>query len=161
MMTVDKAIEVLTEARKTVGGDAPILMADELPVVSFPLGEDCVYVCDVPDEPDDEGATAPEPCFEVTWDYDTGRCGVAQVNVSDSNGRPLFECSIPGKTLFKGDERAAQTALESAKRDLHRLWEQSADPCVVGPLRDYITVLHGALAKYTGPRAEQPISAGR
>jgi hypothetical protein len=56
-MTVNEAIEALTRARDEVGGDAPLLMADGLHVVDFPLvGDGCVYVCDVPQPEDDEEA---------------------------------------------------------------------------------------------------------
>jgi hypothetical protein len=47
-MTIHEAIVALTKARKELGGDALLLMADGLQVVDFPLGDDCVYVSDVP-----------------------------------------------------------------------------------------------------------------
>jgi hypothetical protein len=47
-MTIDQAIRALTEARDKVGGDAPLLMADGLHVVKFPVGDACAYVCDLP-----------------------------------------------------------------------------------------------------------------
>jgi hypothetical protein len=53
-MTVSEAITALEDARSKLGADAPLLMADGLHVVRFPLGSDgCVYVCDVP-QPDHE-----------------------------------------------------------------------------------------------------------
>jgi hypothetical protein len=48
-MTIDEAIAALTEAKAEVGREAPLLMADGLPVVSFPVGDGAVYVCDLPE----------------------------------------------------------------------------------------------------------------
>ena len=63
-MTVNEAIRALTEARDKVGGDAPLLMADGLHVVSLldghhpgyiaGEGPPCVYVCDSPQPGSDE-----------------------------------------------------------------------------------------------------------
>jgi hypothetical protein len=54
-MNLDEAIEALTKARAEVGGDAPLLMADGLHVVSFQTGDDgAVYVCDLPQPGDEE-----------------------------------------------------------------------------------------------------------
>jgi hypothetical protein len=60
-MTIDEAIEALTEARDRVGGDAPLLMADGLHVVRLDVADDstlvygpCVYVCDLPQPGDDD-----------------------------------------------------------------------------------------------------------
>jgi hypothetical protein len=59
-MNLDEAIAVLTKARTKVGGDAPLLMADGLHVVSFPTGDDgAVYVCDLPQPGDDDETICP------------------------------------------------------------------------------------------------------
>jgi hypothetical protein len=94
---------------------------------------------------------------EVNWDYDTGTCGLARVTVTGPRGGPRFECSIPGKQLFTGDERGARIALESAGAQLCRFEQEGADRCLLDTLRDYIAVLKSALAKYTGPDACEPI----
>jgi hypothetical protein len=48
-MTLNQAIQELTEARDQIGGDAPLLMADYLHVVKFNVDDDdgAVFVCDV------------------------------------------------------------------------------------------------------------------
>ena len=54
-MTVNEAIRALTEARDTVGSEAPLLMTDGPHVIKLPIGDGCVYVRDVPQpEPAEE-----------------------------------------------------------------------------------------------------------
>jgi hypothetical protein len=54
-MTLDEAIAELNRAKAELGGNAPLLMADGLNVVSFNRGDDgCLYVCDVPQLEEDE-----------------------------------------------------------------------------------------------------------
>jgi hypothetical protein len=55
IMTLSEAIEALTRARTVLGGHAPLLMADGLPVVSFAIDHDIVYICDAPEGEGVEG----------------------------------------------------------------------------------------------------------
>jgi hypothetical protein len=48
-LTVDRAIAALFRARDKVGGDAPLLMMDSLPVTRFPVAEGVVFVSDAPE----------------------------------------------------------------------------------------------------------------
>ncbi len=50
-MTLDDAIMALTKHRETLGGDAPLRMADCLEVVSLDEVNGVVYVFDVPQPP--------------------------------------------------------------------------------------------------------------
>jgi hypothetical protein len=52
-LSIDGAIKALTAARERLGDDAPLHMADQLTVYSFPIGDGCLYVCDVSDEDPD------------------------------------------------------------------------------------------------------------
>jgi hypothetical protein len=49
-MTVEEAIRRLEKVRAEVGGEAPLLMVDGLPVCDFVVGKECewVYVTDLP-----------------------------------------------------------------------------------------------------------------
>jgi hypothetical protein len=63
-LTIDGAIRALRQAREQVGGDAPLLMADGLPVYRLEAwaldiddGGPFVYVSDLASEPDPQAAS--------------------------------------------------------------------------------------------------------
>jgi hypothetical protein len=62
VMTIDRAIRALQQAREWVGGDAPLLMVDQELVLSFPIGDDCdcVYVTDREEEDSPWAAAGPD-----------------------------------------------------------------------------------------------------
>jgi hypothetical protein len=106
-MTINEAIRALDEAREELGGDAPLLMADGLPVRRLPFDRDCVngavYVSDLPPEPEDDedpeedrrlidraaqhyvgeapGRDCPGGTSTVTWER-----GVATVTLANVHG---------------------------------------------------------------------------
>jgi hypothetical protein len=139
-------------------------MADELDVVGFPVGEGCVYVCDVAEDDDLDEAGQPEPPpqvkLEVSWDHDTGTCGVCQVDVSaDPDGSLRFACYVSGGVrIFEGGADQARAEVEATRARLAS-GGGTADPCFTYTLRDHVAVLESALERYTGPNRREPIMA--
>jgi hypothetical protein len=67
-MTVNEGIRQLSELRESVGGDAPLLMADGLDVTRFNLAGDgsCVFVSDAPSPEED---AEDQQLFKAEEDY--------------------------------------------------------------------------------------------
>jgi hypothetical protein len=57
-LTIDRAIQALTEARAELGGEAPLLGADGMPFYCVIEGDDAVLLTDFPMEDADDAPLA-------------------------------------------------------------------------------------------------------
>jgi hypothetical protein len=176
-MTIDEAIVALTEAREKVGSDAPLLMADGLDVVSLPIGEGAVYVCDLPEDedegddfeliPDPKGRTRGERDWiasqvidamnKVCWDNDTGTCGVWGVNVAGMGPDQLTVDLFNHRNGASFETSYANTAELRQALKGHRAMHTCFGCEDIG---DLAALLESTLNRYTGTNCRQPIFAG-